>query len=100
MLHNWEDDRCKKLLKSCWEALPKDGKVIVVEFTIPEVLENTKAVLNIVTLDISMMALPGGRERTTTEFDNLAKSVGFVETKNFPIAQGICVMEFLKREEA
>ncbi|KAB2601500.1 (S)-scoulerine 9-O-methyltransferase-like [Pyrus ussuriensis x Pyrus communis] len=100
VLHNWEDDRCKKLLKSCWEALPKNGKVIVVEFTIPEVLENTKAVLNIVTLDISMMALPGGRERTTAEFDNLAKSVGFVETKIFPIAQGICVMEFLKTEEA
>lgn len=44
-----------------------------------------------------MMALcPGGKERTTAEFDNLAKSVGFVETKKFPISHGNYVIEFLK----
>ncbi|BFG28168.1 hypothetical protein CerSpe_144420 [Prunus speciosa] len=100
VLHNWGDDQCKKVLRNCWEALPKSGKVIVVEFAIPEELEKTKAVLNIVTLDISMMACPGGKERTTTEFANLAKHVGFVETRIFPISYGIYVLEFLKIEEA
>lgn len=80
--------------------MPKSGKVIVVEFAIPEELEKTKAVLNIVTLDITMMACPGGKERTTAEFANLAKHVGFVETKFFPISYGIYVLEFLKIEEA
>lgn len=31
ILHNWSDDLCIKLLKNCYDAIPSDGKVIVVE---------------------------------------------------------------------
>lgn len=98
VLHNWNDDQCKKILKRCWEALPKTGKVIVVEFAIPEMLENTLEVIKIVSMDILMMTCPGGRERTIAEFDDLAKSVGFVDTKAFPISHGCYVMEFHKKK--
>jgi hypothetical protein len=64
----------------------------------PEVLKNTQKIVQSLTVDIMMMTLfSDGKERTTDDFDNLAKSVGFVETKIFPISYGTCVMEFLKR---
>ncbi|XP_004308310.1 PREDICTED: (S)-scoulerine 9-O-methyltransferase-like [Fragaria vesca subsp. vesca] len=99
VLHNWDDEHCKKILKNCWEAIPDDGKVIVVEyFVVPEIVENaTEMNKSVFYLDIFMMTTsPGGKERTIAEFEYLAKSVGFVETKIFPLPHGSYVNEFLK----
>ncbi|KAK9929637.1 hypothetical protein M0R45_026730 [Rubus argutus] len=99
VLHNWDDEHCKKILRKCWEALPNTGKVIVVEYVImPQELKNTPEIVHSLTVDIMMMTLyNGGKQRTTDDFDNLAKSVGFIETKIFPITHVTCVIEFLKR---
>ncbi|KAK9267510.1 hypothetical protein L1049_009938 [Liquidambar formosana] len=98
ILHDWDDDRCMKLLRNCCKALPDNGKVIVVEFVIPEELGNNADSLNSTASDYLMMVwLPGAKERTMAEFDDLAKIAGFAETKFFPIGQGIYVMEFYKR---
>ncbi|XP_059668715.1 (S)-scoulerine 9-O-methyltransferase-like [Cornus florida] len=99
ILHNWDDDRCIMLLRNCWKALPDDGngKVIVVEFAI-QPLQNDVESINTITMDFYMMiATKGGKERTTTEFANLAKAAGFAETKIFSISEGIYVLEFIKR---
>nr|Q39522.1 RecName: Full=(S)-scoulerine 9-O-methyltransferase [Coptis japonica]BAA06192.1 S-adenosyl-L-methionine:scoulerine 9-O-methyltransferase [Coptis japonica] len=97
VLHDWDDDRSIKILKNCWKALPENGTVIVIEFVLPQVLGNNAESFNALTPDLLMMALnPGGKERTTIEFDGLAKAAGFAETKFFPISQGLHVMEFHK----
>ncbi|OMO70453.1 O-methyltransferase, family 2 [Corchorus olitorius] len=36
ILHDWDDDRCLKLLKNCYNALPESGKVIVIGPIVPE----------------------------------------------------------------
>ncbi|KAL6198682.1 hypothetical protein ACLB2K_028471 [Fragaria x ananassa] len=98
ILHTWDDDHCKKILRNCSNALPNNGKVIVVEYCVlPEVIENTPETKNmLLPADIAMTTLFNGKERTISEYDALAKSVGFVETKAFPICLGTCVIEFLK----
>ncbi|PRQ33354.1 putative (S)-scoulerine 9-O-methyltransferase [Rosa chinensis] len=96
VLHNWDDDLCKKILERCWQALPEIGKVIVVEFALPEILEKTTDLKKILALDIIMMSIFCGRQRTINEFDGLSKAAGFVETKIFPISHGFYVMEFHK----
>lgn len=85
-------------MKNCWEAIPDDGKVIVVEyFVVPGIVDNTTEMKNGFYLDIFMMAMcSGGKERRIAEFEYLAKSVGFVETKIFPLPHGSYVIEFLK----
>ncbi|KAL4622044.1 hypothetical protein ACB092_06G268700 [Castanea dentata] len=35
ILHDWSDDCCLKLLENCYNSLPNDGKVIVVEQILP-----------------------------------------------------------------
>ncbi|KAL6198146.1 hypothetical protein ACLB2K_027938 [Fragaria x ananassa] len=86
------------ILRNCWEAIPDYGKVIVVEhYVMPELIENTPDIKRVLYIDIAMMALfHGAKERTTAEFDILAKSVGFVETKIFPLPHGSYILEFLK----
>ncbi|KAK4572810.1 hypothetical protein RGQ29_031008 [Quercus rubra] len=96
ILHNWDDEHCKKLLKNCWEALPIHGKVIALEILIPQVLGNDFASVNAIIDDFYMMLLHGGKVRTIAEFEGLGKAVGFAEIKTFPIGQGINVIEFLK----
>ncbi|KAL6198683.1 hypothetical protein ACLB2K_028472 [Fragaria x ananassa] len=98
ILHNWDDDHCKKILRNCWNALPNNGKVIVVEYCVlPEVIENTPETKNMLLVcDLLMMTFCTGKERTTSQYDALAKSVGFIKTKAFPIYHGTYVIEFHK----
>uniref|UniRef100_A0A7N0ZRG3 Uncharacterized protein n=1 Tax=Kalanchoe fedtschenkoi TaxID=63787 RepID=A0A7N0ZRG3_KALFE len=98
VLHNWSDEQCLKLLKNCWRALPEEGgKVIVLEFVIPQDLERTdRAAVDAITLDFIMMALYGGKERTEAEFRDLAMAAGFISVSVVPVGDGIHVLELVK----
>ncbi|KMZ58219.1 Glutathione S-transferase-O-methyltransferase fusion protein 13 [Zostera marina] len=94
ILHDWSDDHCVKLLKNCWQQLPKNGMVIVCELILPvEPQENNLAFYN----DMSMLTLnPGGKERTESEYSLLAKKAGFVDFKVACDVGGMYIMEFSK----
>nr|AIS92510.1 putative caffeic acid 3-O-methyltransferase [Epimedium sagittatum] len=97
ILHNWSDENCVRLLKKCYEAIPAQGKVIVVDATIPDVPESSTGAKGICQLDLLMMVnCPGGRERTQKELECLAKQAGFnrVELACFACKNG--VLEFYK----
>ncbi|ESR45111.1 hypothetical protein CICLE_v10003737mg, partial [Citrus x clementina] len=53
ILLNWSDEQCLKILKNCYDALPKSGKVIIVESIVPESPEISSINRNISTLDIT-----------------------------------------------
>uniref|UniRef100_A0A7N0VA82 Uncharacterized protein n=1 Tax=Kalanchoe fedtschenkoi TaxID=63787 RepID=A0A7N0VA82_KALFE len=97
ILHNWTDEKCVKLLQNCWRALPKaGGKVIVLEMVIPHDLgKNKAAAMQTVTLDFIMLTRLGGKERTVSEFRDLALAAGFssvniVPTENLGIHVLFC----------
>ncbi|KAK9131121.1 hypothetical protein Sjap_011608 [Stephania japonica] len=98
VLHDWSDEYCEKILNNCWKALPGEGgKVIVVEYVLPEVLGNNAETFNALIPDLLMMNLsPGGKERTLAQYEDLARAGGFSKIKAFPISQGLHVLEFLK----
>jgi len=77
--------------------LPAHGKVIVMDYIIPEVPNSSDASKHISILDNHMFLAHGGRERTQIEFENLCKSSGF---SKFHVARSsissIVVMEFYK----
>ncbi|XP_038905852.1 caffeic acid 3-O-methyltransferase-like [Benincasa hispida] len=78
ILHDWSEDRCVKLLKNCYDAIPDDGKVIVVDAVHPTVPETTSAARAVAQGDVLMMTqLLGGRERTRDEFKAIATQAGF-----------------------
>ncbi|XP_068638153.1 (S)-scoulerine 9-O-methyltransferase-like [Aristolochia californica] len=98
ILHDWDDDQCVEILKNCWKALPDGGRVINVDLIVPTNIGNDLVSLRVLGLDLTMMACcPRGMERTIEEFQHLGKAAGFAELKDFPVANGLHVVEFHKR---
>ncbi|XVF06636.1 hypothetical protein REPUB_Repub06bG0066900 [Reevesia pubescens] len=97
MLHDWGDDRCLKLLKVCYDALPENGKIILMESLIPEVPQNDIVTKTILQRDLCLLhILPGATERTKQEFEALAKQVGFTSLKVVCCVYNFWVMEIYK----
>ncbi|XVE63056.1 hypothetical protein DITRI_Ditri06bG0169100 [Diplodiscus trichospermus] len=97
VLHNWDDNRCLKLLKNCYNALPEFGKVVVVESILPE--EPTTDSGSQATLAVDIIGfnlLPGAKERTEEEYKALASKAGFTTFKLVCCAYNYWLMEFHK----
>uniref|UniRef100_A0A7N0TPX5 Uncharacterized protein n=1 Tax=Kalanchoe fedtschenkoi TaxID=63787 RepID=A0A7N0TPX5_KALFE len=81
VLHNWGDENCVKLLKLCYDAIPENGKVIVIESIIPDTLSTGSDAKEACLRDVTMFILPEGKERTREEFINLARASGFSDAR-------------------
>jgi ubiquinone/menaquinone biosynthesis C-methylase UbiE len=78
IIHNWNDNQSKTILRNCHDALPPGGKLIILERIMPE-HPTTDAQDRLRAMsDLNMLRGPGGRERTETEHRMLAESVGLV----------------------
>ncbi|GLJ25135.1 hypothetical protein SUGI_0480760 [Cryptomeria japonica] len=76
ILHDWDNGQCLKILKNCYEAIPEDGKVLIVDAVIDDDggMKRQAGLL----LDMCMMAASiGGKERTRKEFEDLFYKAGF-----------------------
>ncbi|KAE8734768.1 Caffeic acid 3-O-methyltransferase [Hibiscus syriacus] len=97
ILHDWSDDHCLKLLKNCYNAIPDNGKVIVVDAVLPVLPETNAQVRCISQVDAVMMTQnPGGKERTRHEFQALATKAGFSCIRYECYVCSLWVMEFFK----
>lgn len=98
ILHDWNDELCLKLLNNCYRALPKHGKVIIVESVLPIYPECGDAARVKSQNDVLMMAQSsGGRERMQEELFNLAYGAGFASITLAKCIDNIYwVMEFKK----
>lgn len=77
ILHNWNDERCRIILRNCWEALPSGGTLTVIERIMPELATTEPEDRSCVMSDLNMLRGPGGCERTEEEYRRLAGSAGF-----------------------
>jgi len=76
VIHGHEDDKAVTILRNCRTAMPPHGKVILIERLLPEHIDpgDEQAGASFI-MDISMMVLPGGCERTERAYrDVLAKA--------------------------
>ncbi|KAE8650102.1 caffeic acid 3-O-methyltransferase [Cucumis sativus] len=97
ILHDWSDDHCTKLLKNCYNAIPDDGKIIIVESVIPTKPEITNVTKATTQGDVLMMTQnPGGKERTRDEFKSLATKAGFKHVMFECFVANLWVIELLK----
>jgi len=91
IIHDWEDARCITILKNCSKALAgrSGAKVLLLEsvITAGNAPEFGKF------LDLEMMLLPGGRERTEEEFRKLFAAAGLRLTRIVPTKSPLCVVE-------
>ncbi len=91
ILHDWDDERSVAILKQCRRAMPDHGKLLVVEFVLPPGDEPSFGKW----LDLHMLMLNPGRERTAAEFDALFRASGFALARVIPTPPGPSVVEAL-----
>ncbi|KAJ0105559.1 hypothetical protein Patl1_17375 [Pistacia atlantica] len=97
ILHSWDDEHCVKILKNCYEALPANGKVIVVDLVIPEAPEAILAAKSLFQLEMFMMNMNSrGKERTRKEFQSLGEDAGYSRIQVPCSAFNFSVIEFYK----
>jgi hypothetical protein len=89
ILHDWEDAECLTILRHCRAVMPDNGKLLLVEIVIPPGNEPSFGKW----LDLHMLAIPGGRERTEAEYAALFRDTGFELTRVVPTPAGPSVVE-------
>lgn len=73
VLHDWDDTDCTRILKSIRRAIIPAGRLAVIEFFLPDEPWPHPGFA----MDIHMLTLSTGRERTASEFEALLGSAGF-----------------------
>jgi hypothetical protein len=89
VIHDWEDERAHKILVNCRRAVPKDGALLLAEWALPD--SNLPGAGRF--MDVAMMVLTGGKERSVNEYRELLASTGFCLTKAVPVPGDFSIIE-------
>jgi SAM-dependent methyltransferase len=89
ILHDWNDGQSVRILENCRRAMRPGGRVIVIELLLGEMGEPGLAPL----MDLNMMVMLPGRERSLSEYRALLKRAGFRLDKSSPIRSSTVVIE-------
>jgi hypothetical protein len=93
ILHNWTDAECITILKNCQQAiLKKTGKIMIVEYVLNPYGSNPYDEVSVIS-DLGMLAVAGGKERTTYEWKKLLQEAGFPRYEIIEIVPPLCVIE-------
>jgi SAM-dependent methyltransferase len=82
VLHNWDDDSVRRIAGNCARAARPGGWLVVIEYVLPTGPEPAAGHI----MDMIMLALVGGRERTLEEHRALIEPAGYTFTKQVPVA--------------
>ena len=92
VIHDWSDDQAVAILKNCAKAMRGNGKVILVELVVTEGDEQSMGKW----IDLEMLAMAGGRERSEAEFRDLFARAGLKLERVAPTAGPYSVLEAVK----
>jgi hypothetical protein len=89
IIHDWDEDQCLTILSHIRKAMKSNGRLLIVEMVLPEgdTLHPGKV------LDMVMLLLSGGRERTEAEYGALLSNGGFRLTRAVPTGSAVSIIE-------
>ncbi len=86
VLHGYDDEGAVEILSRCRSVLPDGGRVLVIEFVLPDVVDRVDPALERRLMsDLNMLAVTGGKERSAVEWKNLLRSAGFECKRIIPV---------------
>jgi hypothetical protein len=89
IIHDWDDDKSRLVLSNIRRALPSNGRVLIVENVIAPGNEPSFAKW----LDLTMLVIPEGKERTEPEYRELLGSAGLELQRVIPTAADVSIIE-------
>lgn len=90
ILHDWDDDRCIRILSNCRAAMAANGRVLVCE---KEILPGNTPCYGKLTDLHMLMVTPGGRERTEREYRKLFGDAGLALRRVVPTGSPWIIIE-------
>jgi len=89
VIHDWSEEKCLTILGNCRRAMERGGRLLLVEFVLPAGDEPHPGKI----LDLVMLTVPGGVERSGEEYRALLAKAGFRLTRIVPTASAVSVIE-------
>lgn len=92
IIHDWSDSEALKILKNCHKAMPNHARLLIIEPILlgPNTPDYAKS------MDLLMMTITGGRERSLEEMQNLLNLAGFTLINILPTDTEFSILEFSK----
>jgi hypothetical protein len=89
VLHDWSDDEAVAILRKCRAAVPAEGRLLIVEAVLPDgnVPHHGKL------MDLLMLTVTGGVERSQSEFHEILAQSGFALGRVHPTATHQSIIE-------
>ncbi|KRR16571.1 methyltransferase [Bradyrhizobium lablabi] len=89
VLHDWSEEQCLTILGHCRKAIGPDGRLLIIEMVLPagDVPHPGKI------LDMGMLVIMGGRERTEAEYGHLLDRANFRLVKVVPTEAPASIVE-------
>jgi SAM-dependent methyltransferase len=91
VLHDWTDEQALPILRNCRRAIAKDGRLLIVEAVLPPGDTPHHGKL----MDLLMLTVTGGLERTAEEFARLLAAADFELSRILPTSTHQSVVEAL-----
>jgi hypothetical protein len=89
VLHDWNDEECATILRNCRAAIAPGGRLMVLEVVVPE----DPAFDFSHVMDLNMLVMTGGMERTAGEYEALLARGGFRLKRIVPNESPFSVIE-------
>jgi hypothetical protein len=89
VIHDWGEEQCLAILGHCRRAMKPDNRLLIIEMVLPPGDTPHPGKM----LDIVMLSLPGGQERTEPEYRSLLDKAGFRMARVVPTQSAVSVVE-------
>lgn len=87
VLHGYTDDSAVSILRNCRSILPQEGRVLVIEFVLPDIVDHADPELERRLMsDLNMLAVTAGKERSAAEWKKLLSAADFECRGIMPVA--------------
>lgn len=92
IIHDWEDEKSIKIMKNIRRAMADGGKLLLIEYLVPPGNEPSPSKF----MDLNMLVMTGGCERTEKQFADLFAAAGFKLNRIVPTASAFSVIEAVR----
>lgn len=97
VIHDWDDAAAIRILANCAHAMGATGTLLLVEALLPERAADDTAAIH---MDLHMLTLLGGRERTAAEYDRLCSAAGFQVTRFISTGGSVYLIETVPLDQS
>lgn len=95
IIHDWDDSRAITILENCRDAMSMNSRLLIIDMVVPN--DSSRCFSKF--LDLNMLVMTGGKERTKTELADLVGAAGFRINQIIPTLAPQSIIEVFPSRE-